>query len=137
MQWTTDTPKYGDIVRVKVKFYYHYGIFVDESQIVQFGYPDNTGIAPEKIAVLVTNINEFLMGGFLETAKLNKAETAKRKSPQQTVEYALSRVGTTGYNILHNNCEHFVNECVFGEADTTIMETLRSQIRTKLCHKNK
>ena len=132
MQWTTDTPKKGDIIRVKIKFYYHYGIFVNENQIVQFGYPDNTGITPDKISVLTTDIQGFLLGGFLETAKLDRSELAKRRSPEETVEYALSKVGATGYHILHNNCEHFVNECVFSKGSTTILDVIRAQLNNKL-----
>ncbi len=113
MTWTTDAPKPGDMLRVKVKFYYHYGIFVDENTVVQFGLPDNVGLEPEKIAVLATDLETFAHGGFVERAKLDFKERLKRRSPKQTAAYALSKLGTTGYHILDNNCQHFARDCLF------------------------
>ena len=132
MQWVADTPKAGDMVRVKVKFYHHYGIFVDEQTVVQFGLPDNSGMEPEEIAVLTTDIQTFLQGGFLERAKLDRKERSLRRSPEETVAYALSKVGTKGYHILDNNCEHFANECLFREARSSFVEDVRAKIREKL-----
>lgn len=132
MEWVTDTPKPGDMVRVKVKFYHHYGIFIDEATVVQFGLPDNSGTEPEDIAVLTTDIPTFLAGGFLETAKLDRRERSLRRNPEETAAYALSKVGTKGYHILNNNCEHFANECLFREARSSFVEDVRAKIREKL-----
>lgn len=132
MKWAQKEPRSGDIIRVKVNFYHHYGIFVNENLIVQFGLPDNTGIPPEEISVLTTDIYTFLNGSDLETAILDRKEERARRSPEQTVEIALSRVGERGYNILHNNCEHFVNECVFGKTKSDFLENARKKIRKKL-----
>ncbi len=134
MTWTSSLPHMGDIVRVKVKFYHHYGIFLDDNTVVQFGMPDNSGVDPKDIAVIVTDIDTFLRGGELEVAKLSLSEKVKRFSPRKTKEIALGRVGETGYNILHNNCEHFVNECVFGKHDSFFVKSVREEIRDK-CNK--
>ncbi len=132
MQWSQNAPKYGDIIRVKMKFYYHYGLFEDEAHVLQFGLPDNTGTDPDKIAVISTDIQTFLAGGMLETAKLSLRERRKRRSPKASIDYAHTMLGRTGYNILHNNCEHFVNECVFGEHQSRFVEDARESIREKL-----
>ena len=134
MIWTMQAPKMGDMIRVKVKFYHHYGIYLDDNHIVQFGLPDNTGLDPDAIAVMVTDMDGFLIGGDLETAKLTLREKLKRYSPNKTKALALSRVGETGYNILHNNCEHFVNECVFGKHESSFVAGVRTEIRNK-CEK--
>lgn len=134
MTWTMQTPNMGDMIRVKVKFYYHYGIYLDDEHIVQFGLPDNTGLDPNEIAVMVTDIDGFLSGGDLETARLTVLEKCKRYSCQKTKALALSRIGETGYNILHNNCEHFVNECVFGRHESSFVADVRTEIRNK-CEK--
>ena len=131
MIWTTQAPKMGDMIRVKVKFYHHYGIYLDDEHIVQFGLPDNTGLAPNEIAVMVTDMDGFLIGGDLETAKLTPMEKLKRYPPKKTKTMALGRVGETGYNILHNNCEHFVNECVFGKHESSFVADVRTEIRNK------
>ncbi len=132
MNWTEKTPAYGDIIRVKVKFYYHYGIFIDENNVIQFGLPDNTGIDPETIEVLSTDVYTFMNGGDIETATLTKKELAGSRTADETVAYAKSKLGTKGYNILHNNCEHFVNECVFSEHSSSFLNRIREDIRAKL-----
>ena len=134
MIWTAQPPKMGDIIRVKVKFYHHYGIYLSDDQIVQFGLPDNTGLDPDRIAVTVTDMDGFRIGGDLEVAKLTVKERLKRFSPNKTKALALSRIGETGYNILHNNCEHFVNECVFGRHESSFVAGVRTEIRNK-CEK--
>ncbi len=132
MNWICDAPLQGDIIRVKVKFYYHYGIYVSGDEIIQFGLPDNEGINPDEIEVLSTDINTFLNGGNLETAKLTFHENIKRRSRKATVEYARGRIGQKGYNILHNNCEHFASECVFGKRKSDLLENVRQEIHSKI-----
>lgn len=63
MRWTFNEPKAGDMIRVCLGEFYHYGIYVNDDEIILA---------------------------------------------------AKSRIGERGYNILYNNCEHFVYECVFG-----------------------
>lgn len=131
MIWTDETPKYGDMVRVKVKFYYHYGIFVDENTIVQFGMRDNGNTHPDEISVIKTNIVEFSGGEFIECGELEKADKKRAFPPKIVVENAISRLGERGYNILNNNCEHFANECMFGEKKS-FLDEVRIKIREKL-----
>lgn len=131
MKWSDKTPEFGDMIRVKVKFYYHYGIFVDENTVVQFGMPDNTNTPPDDIAVITTDINTFSNGEFVEKADPDRTEKKRRNSPEITVKAALSRVGEKGYNILNNNCEHFANECYFGEKKS-FLDEVREKIRHKL-----
>jgi predicted phosphohydrolase len=35
-------------------------------------------------------------------------------------------------DILHNNCEHFVNECAFGEHNSEFLSSVRNKLRKKL-----
>ncbi len=132
MNWEFKEPQLGDIVRTKIKFYHHYGIFIDEQRVVAFGLPDNSGIDPETIEVLTTDVVTFMHGSTLETAVLDRSERRQRRSPKETAEYALSQVGRKGYHILHNNCEHFANECVFGESKSSFVDSVRDEIRKKL-----
>lgn len=136
MEWVIKKAKKGDIIRTKVKFYHHYGIFIDEENIIQFGFRDNSGIDPETIAVVSTDIKTFCDSYPFETAKLSLRERLKRKSVKEIVSTAQNSLGQRGYNILHNNCEHFVNSCVFGEAKSTFLNNAREEIREKL-NKNK
>lgn len=132
MEWTEKAPEYGDIVRTKVSFYYHYGIFVNENRIIQFGLPDNVNRPADEVKVLATDIYTFIGKGELEVAELSASEKAKRRKPKQAVALAESRIGEGGYNILHNNCEHFVYDCVLGEKNSDFISNLRKNLRKKL-----
>jgi hypothetical protein len=132
MEWTVNSPKSGDIIRTKVTFYHHYGIFINESRIIQFGLPDNVYTPAEEIKVLATDIYTFLQGGELEVGKPTRQELKNMRSPEEIVKLAESRLGQGGYDILHNNCEHFVNECAFGEHNSEFLSSVRNKIRKKL-----
>lgn len=132
MEWVEGTPRYGDIIRTKVSFYYHYGIFADEQRVIQFGLPDDPGKPADQIKVLVSDVYTFLQGGDIEIGKPNAAEKKRLCSPEERVRKAEQRIGTGGYDILHNNCEHFVNECAFGEKNSSFVDDVRAKLRKKL-----
>ena len=126
--WTEKTPVFGDLIRTKVRFYHHYGIFVSEEEVIQFGLPDDPLRPAEEIRVLNSDIAAFLQGGEVEVAVPDSATRRHMRSPEQIVELARQRIGEGGYDILHNNCEHFVNACVFGKAYSTQIDEMRARI---------
>ena len=132
MNWVEKKPAPGDIVRTKVRFYHHYGIYVSDEQVIQFGMPDNTGTPNEQICVLATDVYTFLHGGSLETGEPDREERKKMRPAAEAVAMAQSRLGQTGYDILHNNCEHFMNECAFSQAKSSFVDDVRAKIRQKL-----
>jgi hypothetical protein len=132
MQWQFYSPTPGAPVRVKVSFYYHYGIFVSEDSVIQFGLPDGPSRPAEEIRVLSTDVYTFLQGGDLEVGFPDRGERKKLRSADQVVAAAQSRIGQGGYDLLHNNCEHFMYECLFGEPDSPTLSSLRTRIRQKL-----
>ena len=132
MHWKETTPVYGDMIRTKVSFYHHYGIFVSEDQVIQFGLPDDPLRPAEQIKVLSTDIMTFLQGGELEVAQMDAAERRTMYSPEEIVERARQRLGEGGYDILHNNCEHFANACVFGQPKSDFLQDVREKLRKKL-----
>lgn len=130
MQWQQDTPKPGAPVRVRVSFYYHYGIFVGEDSVIQFGLPDGPTRPAAEIRVLSTDVYTFLQGGTLEVGIPDREERKKLRS--DVIAVAQSRIGQGGYDLLHNNCEHFMYECLFGQPDSPTISSLRARIRQKL-----
>lgn len=130
MKWSVAQAKAGDIIRVKSGNFYHYGIYVSDDEVIQFGLrPDcNVGLKESEIKVLSSTVQVFLNGGVLEVAQLNKAEENSRLSALATIRKARSRVGEGGYHLLYNNCEHFVNSCVFGKAFCSISDDARNKI---------
>ena len=132
MRWTSKNPVRGCAVRVKVSFYHHYGIYVDDDHVIAFGLPDNTGVDPDEIEVVSTPIDVFLAGGMLEVGVPTLQESLKNRNARQVAEYAQAAIGRKGYNILHNNCEHFMNECLSGEKESQLLNNVRSRISALL-----
>lgn len=132
MQWEFITPKAGDIIRVKVSFYCHYGIFVSEDEVIQFGLPDEPMRLAENIKVCQSDIYTFLAGGTLEVGVPSKEEKKQMYPAKKIVANAKAQLGVGGYDILHNNCEHFVNKCAFGEANSVFLDNVRERLREKL-----
>lgn len=132
MLWTEASPKPGDPVRVKVSFYHHYGIFVSEDSVIQFGLPDGPSRPASEIQVLSTDVYTFLQGGDLEVGKPTLAERRALRPAAEVIQTAQSRIGEDGYDLLHNNCEHFMYECLFGQPAAPTTQSLRTRIRQKL-----
>ena len=117
MKWAYRECQFGDIIRVKLGSVYHYGIFASEDEVIAFGLPPTAENLKNQqdIKVLATDIDVFSCGNLVEAAQLSLKEKLRRASPEKTIAAARARIGEGGYNLIHNNCEHFVNEIVFGE----------------------
>ena len=117
MIWWQQECKSGDMIRVSCGNFYHYGIFVSEKEVIQFGLPPFGGLLNRKyedIAVCISDIDTFSGGRVVEVAVAEKSDK-KRFPPKKTVRLARESLGRKGYHILHNNCEHFARFCYFGE----------------------
>ena len=127
MNWRPQQCRPGDMIRVNLGVLYHYGIFVSEDRVIQFGLPPipENRMPQDEVEVLATDIDTFACGKIVEVAVLDKKEAEKAFSPEQVVSRAAARLGEKGYNLIHNNCEHFVNECVFGVKFCTREEEAR------------
>ena len=105
----------GAHIRVKCDFYYHHGIYIGNDEVVQFGRGFEVYKNPSEIKVLRSSIEDFCGDAtFVEVYKFSKQELKEKRPDSLIVESAIACVGEGGYNILHNNCEHFANKCVFG-----------------------
>ncbi len=129
MKWEPKECHPGDMIRVRLGALYHYGIFVSENEIIQFGLPPTAEnrAAEGEVVVLATNIDVFSCGCIIETACLERGELKKRFPPEETIRKARSRLGEGGYDLIHHNCEHFVNECIFGISRCSQEEEVRKR----------
>lgn len=132
VNWEAKTPCFGDMIRTKVQFYHHYGIFVSETEVIQFGLPNDPLRASDEIRVLSTDVYTFLQGGEIEVMVPDKTTRKQMRTPEQIVAIARERIGEGGYDILHNNCEHFASDCVFGQPSSSFLQNVRSKLREKL-----
>lgn len=133
MNWNPTECKKGDMIRVKVGSFYHYGIFVSDDEVIQFGLPPAPQYAEERtnkeITVISTDIDIFACGSIIEVAEFTKKEMKEKFSEDETVSRAKARLGEGGYNILHNNCEHFAYEVCFGKKLSTQEEKAKEKWR--------
>lgn len=130
MKYTLTAPVPGDIIRVSVGSIHHYGIYVSDNEVIQFGRrPDVVVCKKEDIQVLSTSVEEFYQSSFLETAVLSRKEKKDAFKNTEVIDRARKRIGETGYDILRNNCEHFVFECVFGIHYSTQTDSVRDRVK--------
>ena len=129
MKWWPLECKSGDMIRVKIGSIYHFGIFVSNGEVIQFGLPPRPEYQndPRRTQVCATDMDLFSGGAIVEAARFSLAEKLKKFSAKKIVERARARLGETGYDILHNNCEHFVYECVFGQKRSPQIEEIQKR----------
>jgi len=122
MNWSPEECFYGAVIRVKLGSVYHYGIYVSDERVIQFGLPPiKEYLLPwDEIRVCVSSIDVFSCGQIIEVASYTREENKARFKEKEIVSRAEERLGTGGYNLLHNNCEHFVTYCALGTPYCTV-----------------
>ena len=67
MKWIMKEPKRGDMIRVASGSIYHFGIYVSDDEVIQFGLaPSQRAVLRDsEVEVLSSDIYTFLAGGFL------------------------------------------------------------------------
>lgn len=130
MRWEQKKPAYGDMIRVAQGGIYHFGIYVSDGEIIQFGLPPAARPAQREneVTVLATALADFLAGGCLEVAVPEEGEPFR--TPAEAVACARAKIGTGGYHILYNNCEHFATECATGKGYCRQAEDVRAYFRS-------
>jgi hypothetical protein len=98
---------WGDHIKVYRLLYYHHGIEIGDGTVVHFtGEPGRKSDAEIKR----TPIEDFLCEGKLEIVEYSQA-----LNPEQVIQTAFKYIGTKGYNLAFNNCEHFARYCKTGD----------------------
>lgn len=131
MKWVMKDPVRGDMIRVASGSIFHVGIYVSDEEVIQFGRAPSRRVTlrDSDVEVLTTDIDDFLAGGFLEVCEFDRKERKKNRTPDQIVDYARSKLGMRGYNIIYNNCEHFATACVTGVATCAQADDVRAMFR--------
>lgn len=132
MPWEFIEPYPGSHIRVQVGKIYHHAIYIGDNMVIQFGMPFSYTSDPKSIKVIKSPIEDFLSNGFLEVRVYTKKEQHQKRSDDQIIKIATSRIGEGGYDLLYNNCEHFVNDCIFGKKISEQVELIHQDIRKKL-----
>ena len=87
--------------------YTHHGLYIGNGNVIHYG-----GYAKIKSdgVIVITSLNEFSQNNTVQIRQHN----SRLFSREESVERAYTRLGEDWYNILLNNCEHFVNWCING-----------------------
>ncbi len=138
MKWILGEPQGGDMIRVKSGTIYHYGIYVSDREVIQFGLDPAARpmVQDSDIEVLATDIDVFLANRFLEVAEFDRKEKKSNRTPDEVIATARARMGERGYHILYNNCEHFAFECVTGKHYSSQVDGVRDMFRGLFGKKN-
>ena len=99
----------GDHLMVSCGTYQHHAIDMGDGRVIQYGGGELS--ANNEVAIMpyetLTSIGEvFVLDGPVSF------------SADEVIERAVSRIGEKNYSFLNNNCEHFVNWCRTGHADS-------------------
>lgn len=132
MKWELNGFKKGKIVRISIDDnFYHYGLLIKDDEVIQFGTKDDAFKKEAKaVEVNVCKLEDFGKG-FIEVSKYSLKEKLIKNSTKKSINLALARLGEKGYDALKNNCEHFVNECVFNKHISYQVESIREKIKNK------
>lgn len=124
----------GAHIRVKFDHFYHHGIYIGDDEVIQFGLPYDIHNDPTKIKVLKSSLAEFCgnENAFIEVYVFTKKELKEKKKDEEIVLNAINSIGESGYSIIHNNCEHFANRCIFGIAKSSQIDDIYEQVSKML-----
>lgn len=98
------SPEKGDVIRINVGSYYHYGVYLNTNEVIQFGYSVNR--AGENIVVNSVSLNEFC-GAKIPEVRIFKKQFIRKTDDIE--KYAKFCLGQGRYSIINNNCLDFVN----------------------------
>lgn len=104
----------GDHLVVDRGLYRHHAVDRGDGTVVHFAGP---GKEKTLASVRVDTFQDFASGGTVWVRVYGQ-----RLDPEETVRRAEAMVGTSGYDLVSNNCEHLASWCVTGVAESRQVE---------------
>lgn len=100
--------KAGDHLVTSRTGYTHHGLYIGNGEVIHYsGGNDNVF---SKGAISITSLREFSNGCGVSV----KEHFFRTYDEEESIERAYSRLNEDWYNVLLNNCEHFVTWCIVG-----------------------
>ena len=104
------SPQKGDIIRVYASNYYHYGVYLSDDEVIQFGHAFNR--PNQEIIVNSVSLNTFCADKIFEVRVFKKRESKRKRTLFDIEKYAKSCLGQGDYSLADNNCFDFANRIV-------------------------
>ncbi|QLI80263.1 lecithin retinol acyltransferase family protein [Chitinibacter fontanus] len=92
--------------------YSHHGIYIGRNKVIH--YSGSSLGKNEKGVIEIVDLETFCQGNGYTI----QTYPFRAFSREQSIERAKSRLGEDWYNVLLNNCEHFVTWCIQGIHDS-------------------
>ncbi len=115
-KWDYTEPFPGAQIRAARPSYYHHGIYIGDDTVIHFGEGNSETDLQNADAntVHMSSLSEFLNGAFPEVRSYSFKEKLILRKSSDIIAEAKKMLGSGGYNLITNNCEHFSNYCAFG-----------------------
>lgn len=124
--WEVRELRKGDMIRVNTGRFYHVGIYIGDETVIHFAGEDFATLTdPDSARVRQSSLEAFSMNRPIEVRTYSISERLHKHKAGSIVEEAKKHLGEGGYDIIHNNCEHFANFCVFGIPLSPQIEAMR------------
>lgn len=137
--------KIGDAVEFKrfKAFYSHWGIYIGNEQIIHLTCPrenaksgsshssSGCSLCGLNFDKAIVQIDDFwdVVGEDCEAEKNNSKDNyLPVKAVDEIIKMAKSLIGETNYNLIYNNCEHFVSKCRNGIAKSEQVDTATKNV---------
>jgi hypothetical protein len=104
----------GDHLVVDRGLYRHHAVDRGDGTVVHFAGPSQNKVL---VSVRIDSFEDFANGGTFWVQGYGQC-----LEPEEAVRRAESMVGTTGYHLISNNCEHLASWCVTGTAESRQVE---------------
>jgi len=98
------SPKKGDVIRISVGAYHHYGVYLGADEVIQFGHAINT--PGEQVVINAVTLRQFCGPKIPEVRVIKKRVV---RNVDDIEKYAKSCLGHGGYSLANNNCLDFAN----------------------------
>jgi hypothetical protein len=120
--------KKGDVIFAQRKAYRHYGIYAGKNRVIHYAGKEHR--MRSRTTIEAADLREFSKGDPVYAVRFPE-KTDFLYSPGETVRRARSRIGTTDYNLVFNNCEHFAYWCKTGKRESSQVQEVCERLFNK------
>ncbi len=103
--------------------YQHHGLYLGDGLVMHYA-----GMGNHSLDFSNSHIQTIELKAFIADAQLSiRPHKPHAFATDKIIQRAYSRLGEDEYNLITNNCEHFVNWCIYGKSES---QQVRSVVET-------